>query len=73
MHQYRVTNDENSLFLVENLQVCIGLYAYSKNFEYAVHINPVIIRRDEFLLDKYKNIKYCNRINDLYREIIINI
>lgn len=72
MHQYRVSSKERPLLLIENLQVCIGLYAYSKNFAYAAHLNPVVMRGDEFMLDENKNIKYCNRITDLYRKIIMN-
>lgn len=30
MHQYRTSSLEKPLLLIENLQVCIGLYAYSK-------------------------------------------
>jgi len=70
MHQYRVSTQENPYLLVENLQVCIGLYAYSKDFAYAAHINPVVMRGDEFILDENKNIKYCNRVEKLYEEII---
>lgn len=70
MHQYRVASREKPLLLVENLQVCIGLYAYSKNLGFAAHINPVVIRSDEFLCDEKKNIVYCNRIDDLFNTII---
>ena len=70
MHQYRVSTIEKPLLLIENLQVCIGLYAYSKNFAFAAHINPVVIRGDEFKCDANQNIIYCNRINVLFNEII---
>ena len=42
MHEYRVTN--NSLLLIDNLQCCIGLYAFSKDFAFGAHINPLILR-----------------------------
>lgn len=70
MHQYRISSLEKPLLLIENLQVCIGLYAYSKNFGFAAHLNPVVMRGDEFRYDTNKNIVYCNRIDDLYNAII---
>ena len=70
MHQYRTSSLEKPLLLVENLQVCIGVYAYSKNFGFAAHLNPVVIRGDEFQYDTNENIVYCNRIDDLFNAII---
>lgn len=68
MHQYRTSSSEKPLLLIENLQVCIGLYAYSKNFGFAAHLNPVVMRENEFRYDD-KNIIYCNRIDDLFNAI----
>ena len=70
MHQYRISSLEKPLLLIENLQVCIGLYAYGKNFGFAAHLNPVVMRGDEFECDINKNIVYCNRIDDLFNAII---
>ena len=70
MHQYRTSSLEKPLLLIENLQVCIGLYAYSKNFGFAAHLNPIVMRGDEFQCDTEKNIVYCNRIDDLFNAII---
>ena len=70
MHQYRISSLEKTLLLIENLQVCVGLYAYSKNFGFAAHLNPVVMRGDEFQCDTEKNIVYCNRIDDLFNAII---
>ena len=70
MHQYRISSTEKPLLLIENLQVCIGLYAYSKNFGFAAHLNPVVMRGDEFQYDENKNIIYCNRIDDLFNAIM---
>ena len=70
MHQYRISSLEKPLLLIENLQVCIGLYAYGKNFGFASHLNPVVMRGDEFECDINKNIVYCNRIDDLFNAII---
>ena len=70
MHRYKTSSLEKPLLLIENLQVCIGLYAYSKNFGFAAHLNPVVMRGDEFQNDKNKNIVYCNRLDNLYNAII---
>ena len=70
MHQYRISSSEKTLLLIENLQVCVGLYAYSKNFGFAAHLNPVVMRGDEFKYDTNKNIIYCSRIDDLFNAII---
>jgi len=70
MHQYRISDKEKSLLLIENLQVCIGLYAYGNNFSFAAHINPVVMRENEFTCDENNNILYSNKINDLFKEIV---
>lgn len=70
MHQYRIASSDKPFLLIENLQVCIGLYAYSRNFGFAAHLNPIVIRENEFKCDKNNNIIYCNRIDDLYDAII---
>ncbi|MBQ2872599.1 MAG: hypothetical protein IJE89_01205 [Bacilli bacterium] len=69
MHQYRVSKKNSPYLLVENLQVCIGLYAYTNNFGFAAHLNPVVMRGNEFECDKNKNIIYCRRIDDLFNAI----
>ena len=56
MHQYRISSKERPLLFIENLQVCIGLYAYSKNFGFAAHLNPVVMRGDEFQYDENKTV-----------------
>ena len=70
MHQYRISSLDKPLLLIENLQVCIGLYAYSKNFGFAAHLNPVVMRGNEFRCDENKNIICCNRVDDLFNAII---
>ena len=70
MHQYGISTKEKPLLLIDNLQVCIGLYAYSKNFAFAAHLNPVAISGDEFECDTNQNIVYCNRIDDLSNAIM---
>lgn len=54
MHQYRISSSDQPLLLIDNLQVCVGLYAYSKNFGFGAHLNPVVIRGDEFCCDSKK-------------------
>lgn len=70
MHQYRVATKENPMLYVENLQVCVALYAYSDNFGFASHINTVIIREDDFILNDNKMPIQLRRCMDLKREIL---
>lgn len=70
MHEYKISSKEKPLLLVQNLQVCISLYAYSNNFAFASHLNPLIILEDEFKCDQNRNIIYSRRIEDLYNAII---
>lgn len=67
MHEYRVTN--NKLLLIDNLQCCIGLYAYSKDFAFGAHINPLILRNNEFIIDSNNKLN-LNRIKDLKKTIL---
>lgn len=69
MHEYRVSDNKKTKLLIENLQVCISLFAYSKNFAFAAHLNPVVLRENEIVCDSNKNIIYSRRIDDLYKEI----
>lgn len=70
MHQYRIATKEKPMLYVENLQVCVGLYAYCENFGFASHINTVIIREDDFILNDNKIPIELQRIRDLKREIL---
>lgn len=72
MHQYRVTSKEKPMLYVENLQVCVALYAYSNHFGFAAHINTVIIREDDFILNDNKMPIQLQRTNDLKRVILEN-
>lgn len=73
MHEYRISSPKKLFLLIENLQVCIGVYAYSKNFGFAAYLNPVVIRGDGFQCDKNKNILYCNRFDDLILLYIVGL
>lgn len=70
MHQYRVSIKEKPMLYVENLQVCVALYAYSDNFGFAAHINTVIIREDDFILNDNKIPIQLQRSMDLKKEIL---
>ena len=54
MHQYRIATKENPMLYVENLQVCVGIYAYSNNFGFASHINTVILKEEDFIFNENK-------------------
>lgn len=70
MHQYRVSSSQKPFLLVENLQVCIGLYAYCDGFGFAAHLNPVVMRNNEFRCNEDGDVICCNRTNDLFHAII---
>lgn len=72
MHQYRIVNDNESMLYVDNLQCCVGLYAYGDNFAFAAHINPMVMRGDEFALDNERRPIRCKRSDDLKNEILNN-
>jgi len=69
MHQYRVANDKYPLLYIDNLQCCVGIYAYGDNFAFAAHVNPLVMRRDDYELDINGNPLRCRRIDDLMKEV----
>lgn len=42
MHEWKLATKDKPLLYVENLQCCVGLYAYGNNFAFAAHINTVV-------------------------------
>ena len=70
MHQYKISNQQKTLLYIDNLQCCVGLYAYGNNFAFAAHINTVVFDNDEYYLDENRKPIHCNRCDDLYREIL---
>ena len=56
MHQYRVATSERPLLFVENLQVCIAIYGICEGFGFAAHINPIVLRQDDFNLKEGKTV-----------------
>ena len=69
-HEWRIATKEKPLLYVENLQVCIGLYAYGNNFAFAAHINPLVLAKNEYTLDVNGNPSYCNRCQDLLTQLL---
>lgn len=70
MHQYKISTQHKPLLYIDNLQCCVGLYAYGNNFAFAAHINTVVFDNDEYSLDENRKPIHCNRCYDLYREIL---
>lgn len=67
MHQYRVSSQEYPMLYVDNLQCCVGFYAYGNGFAFAAHINPVVMREDEYELDSNNNPISFRRTDDLLK------
>ena len=72
MHEWRISTKDKPLLYIDNLQCCIGLYAYGNNFAFGSHINTVVFANDEYVLDENKKPIYCNRCDDLYKSILKN-
>lgn len=70
MHEWRISTNDKSLLYIENLQCCIGLYAYGNGFAFATHINTVVFDKNEYALNDDGEPIYCNRCNDLIKEIL---
>lgn len=70
MHEWRISTKNKPLLYVENLQCCVGLYAYGNNFAFAAHINTVVFKKNEYALDKNNNPLYCNRCQNLFMELM---
>ena len=70
MHEWRISTKDKPLLYVENLQCCVGLYAYGNNFAFAAHINTVVFDKNEYTLDENRKPLYCNRCNDLLTELL---
>lgn len=68
MHEYRVSTLDKPLLYIENLQCCVGLFIYGNGFSFASHINPVVIRNNEFITQDDKLI--CTRCNDLLNSLL---
>lgn len=71
MREYRVASEEKPLLLTMNLQSCIALIAYTKNFSFLAHLNVVRGNwsQDFDINDLIRNSK-CKKVEDLYNEIL---
>ena len=70
MHEWRISNGEKTQLYIENLQCCVGLYAYGNGFSFAAHVNTIVFDKEEYILDERKKPVFCNRCNDLYEQIL---
>lgn len=70
MNEFRVSSKEKTLLFVDNLQICIAIYAYCKNFAFATHINTKIDLEKNFELSNDGKPIKCNKIQNLYNEIL---
>lgn len=70
MHEWRISTQDKPLLYVENLQCCVGLYAYGNNFAFAAHINTIVFDKNEYELDENRKPLYCNRCQDLLKQIV---
>jgi hypothetical protein len=71
MLEYRVSSKNKPLLLVEGLQICIGLYAWSPTFCFASHINTLDSSKN-YIKDYQGNPIWCHMIDYLYHEIASN-
>lgn len=69
MRSFGVATNEKPLLLTVNLQSCIALIAYEKNFSFLSHMN-VITHEPDFSVDKSKELIKCNKVDDLYYKIM---
>lgn len=71
MREYGVASEEKPLLLTMNLQSCIALIAYTKNFSFLAHMN--VIRGNwsqDFDIDEINGNSKCKKVEDLYNEIL---
>lgn len=69
-HEWKIATSDKSLLYIENLQCCVGLYAYGNNFAFAAHINTVVFDKEEYMVDENKTPVCCTRCYDLLKEIL---
>ena len=70
MHEWRVATKGKEELYIDNLQCCVGLYAYGNGFAFASHINTVVFRNDEYKLNEQRKPIHCNRCDDLLEQIL---
>lgn len=73
MCEYGVSSKEKPLLLTCNLQTCIALVAYEKNFSFLAHMNVYKGNwSEDFELDNEGMPIRCKKVDDLYNEILKN-
>ena len=73
MCEYAVGTDEKPLLFTCNLQSCIALIAYSKEFSFLAHMNVYKGNwNKDFLVENKGEIIRCTKIDDLFSEILKN-
>lgn len=73
MCEYGVGTKDSPLLLTCNLQSCIALIAYEKNFSFLAHMNVFKGNWDkDFKIEGKDEVIRCTKIDDLYNEILKN-
>ena len=70
MHEWKVATKDKPQLYIDNLQCCVGLYAHGNGFAFLAHINTVVYRNNEYILNKEGKPIHCNRCDDLLKEIL---
>jgi len=71
MREYGVGSEERPLLLTVNLQSCIALIAYTKNFSFLAHMNVVKGNwSQDFDIDDVNGNSKCKKVEALYNEIL---
>lgn len=72
MREYGVANKNKPILFTCNLQTCVALIAYAKDFSFLAHMNIFKGNWDKDFEIEDNNIKRCTKIGDLYTEILKN-
>ena len=73
MREYRVASEGKPLLFTINLQTCIALVAYTKDFSFLAHMNCNKGNwNQDFDTDDENNVTGCKKVEDLHNEIIKN-
>ena len=73
MGKYGLATDHKPLLFTCNLQSCIALIAYSKEFAFLAHMNVFEGNwNEDFQVEGKDKVIRCTKIDDLYREILKN-
>lgn len=70
MEEFRLATTQKPMLFVDNLQVCVSIFAYAENFGFAAHIRTVPPNNSDYEIDSNQQYIKCKRIDDLYNAII---